>query len=268
MRKQITLYDDQYAFYKETKSKRLLIAFVEFMFEDIEPTDLKWMEKVIRKSLLKRMENQKKKSSAWQLSSWWWRPSEKTSENLKKQSNASSELTSKNNTKTTQQTTKWTTKKQEDKVYISNDIYKEEEKNNKKNDVLFENVWKSYPHISSKIWSIDNAKKWFDKKTDEEKATMVYDALLLKFELRFKLIDYKYIKKCENRMHEYLDVWEEQRKVRLTNLVKYHKQHIQDDKDKVLQRVHDLREAFGEEEIDSLYKSITREWSGIKLHLS
>lgn len=37
MRKQITLYDDQYAFYKELKSEKLLIAFVEYMFEDIEP---------------------------------------------------------------------------------------------------------------------------------------------------------------------------------------------------------------------------------------
>jgi hypothetical protein len=37
IRKSVTFYDDQYEFYKALKSKRLLIAFWEFMFEDIEP---------------------------------------------------------------------------------------------------------------------------------------------------------------------------------------------------------------------------------------
>ena len=37
MRKSIALFDDQYAFYKEFKSEKLLVAFVEYMFEDIEP---------------------------------------------------------------------------------------------------------------------------------------------------------------------------------------------------------------------------------------
>jgi hypothetical protein len=55
MRKSITLFDDQYAFYKELKSEKLLVAFVEFMFEDKEPDGLNNMEKVIRNSLLPRM---------------------------------------------------------------------------------------------------------------------------------------------------------------------------------------------------------------------
>lgn len=37
MRKSITLFDDQYAFYKELKSEKLLVAFVEYMFEDKKP---------------------------------------------------------------------------------------------------------------------------------------------------------------------------------------------------------------------------------------
>jgi hypothetical protein len=41
MRSEIKLFEDQYRFFKDMKSKRLLVAFVEFMFEDIEPTDLK-----------------------------------------------------------------------------------------------------------------------------------------------------------------------------------------------------------------------------------
>lgn len=74
MRKSITLFDDQYAFYKELKSERLLVAFVEYMFEDIEPHDLNSMEQIIRNSLLERMDNWKWKSDAWAKSHWWWRP--------------------------------------------------------------------------------------------------------------------------------------------------------------------------------------------------
>jgi hypothetical protein len=59
MRKSITLFDDQYAFYKELKSEKLLVAFVEYMFEDKEPSGLNNMEKVIRNSLLPRMDKWK-----------------------------------------------------------------------------------------------------------------------------------------------------------------------------------------------------------------
>jgi hypothetical protein len=37
IRKTVTFYDDQYKFFKSFKSEKLLVAFVEFMFEDIEP---------------------------------------------------------------------------------------------------------------------------------------------------------------------------------------------------------------------------------------
>lgn len=76
MRKSITLFDDQYAFYKELKSEKLLVAFVEFMFEDKEPDGLNNMEKVIRNSLLPRMNKWKWKVDAWSKwgskSHWWW----------------------------------------------------------------------------------------------------------------------------------------------------------------------------------------------------
>lgn len=113
MRGSITLFEDQYQFFKELKSKRLLVAFVEFMFEDIEPTWLNWIEKTIFNSLRIRMENQKKKSLAWKQSHWGWRPR-----------NSSSELDTENNRKTTEQTTEQTTNKQEvedkDKVIKEN----------------------------------------------------------------------------------------------------------------------------------------------------
>ena len=98
MRKQITLYDDQYAFYKELKSEKLLVAFVEYMFEDVKPQWLNSLEQTIRNSLVVRMDNLKKKSVAWSKSRWWGRPKKTTditTENKEKKQQ-------KNNTKTTE----------------------------------------------------------------------------------------------------------------------------------------------------------------------
>lgn len=108
MRKQITLYDDQYAFYKELKSEKLLVAFVEYMFEDVEPKWFNSLEQTIRNSLLVRMDNQKKKSKAWAKSKWWW--AKEWNQNAKK-------IT----TKQQQNNNKTTTKQQQDKDILSKD---------------------------------------------------------------------------------------------------------------------------------------------------
>lgn len=86
MRKSITLFDDQYAFYKELKSEKLLVAFVEYSFEDKTPEWLNSMEQIIRNSLLPRMDKWKSKFDAW--SKWgskshgWW--ATKWNQNAKK----------------------------------------------------------------------------------------------------------------------------------------------------------------------------------------
>lgn len=71
------LFDDQYSLYKAFKSKKLLIAFVEFMFEDIEPENLNEKEQSVFNSLRERMINSKQKhdgnSKGWRNSCWWWR---------------------------------------------------------------------------------------------------------------------------------------------------------------------------------------------------
>ena len=36
-RSSVTIYDDQYNFYKAFNSEKLLVSFLEYMFEDIEP---------------------------------------------------------------------------------------------------------------------------------------------------------------------------------------------------------------------------------------
>ena len=124
MRKQITLYDDQYAFYKELKSEKLLVAFVEYMFEDIEPQGFNSLEQTIRNSLVVRMNNLKKKSEAGSRSHGWWRPKKTTDTTTQKQL----QKQQKNNTKTTekQQVKVEDKDKVEDiennKLSISNDI--------------------------------------------------------------------------------------------------------------------------------------------------
>lgn len=61
MRKEIKIFQDQYELCKVFKSKKLLRAFAEFMFEDIEPKNLTEKEQKIFNSFTKRMENFKKK---------------------------------------------------------------------------------------------------------------------------------------------------------------------------------------------------------------
>lgn len=129
MRSEIKLFEDQYRFFKDMKSKRLLVAFVEFMFEDIEPTDLKWLEKTVFESMRKRMENSKKihdgNSKGWSNSRWGWRP-ENTSwelewENKSKTSQKQVDMQVKNNEE-------WSMKYEDIKEKeISKDISKKKE---------------------------------------------------------------------------------------------------------------------------------------------
>ena len=166
MRKQITLYDDQYKFYKTFDSKNLLIAFVEFMFEDIEPTNLNDTEKVLFDSLRLRMNNQKKKSIAWSKSRWWWRPTKQQKNNTE-----TTEKQQKNNTETT--------KKQEDKDNITNvilfknkdkeedkEIHKETDMCNKLHDEWsFDLFWSKYPSKKDK----KKAMQKFNKMNEEKR---------------------------------------------------------------------------------------------------
>lgn len=85
MRSSIMLFDDQWNLVKELKSKKLLWAFCEYMFEDIEPKNLNNLEEILFKSLEKRMQKVKQKhdgnSLGWQNSSKRW-ISSKTSSDL------------------------------------------------------------------------------------------------------------------------------------------------------------------------------------------
>lgn len=119
MRNKITLFQDQYELYKELKSTNLLVAFVEFMFEDKQPKNslLNSLETAIFNSFVDRMEKSKKlydrNSKWWQSSHWWWRPEipvEKPTE------------------KTAKQTTKKQPSKQPKNKEVEVEVYKENKK--------------------------------------------------------------------------------------------------------------------------------------------
>lgn len=119
MRSSIYLFQDQYEFYKELKSENLLVAFVEFMFEDKEPKKLNSLETTIFNSLRNRMENSKalhdRNSKWWKSSHWWWRPR-----------NTSQDLEWENSLKTTKETTKKQPKNKEEEV--EEEVIKENKK--------------------------------------------------------------------------------------------------------------------------------------------
>ena len=165
MRKSITLFDDQYAFYKELKSEKLLVAFVEFMFEDIEPYDLNSMEQTIRNSLLERMNNWKWKSDAWAKSHWWWRP-KKQQDDLQTNNNKTTKKQQKNNKQTTSISIS-RSNKIEDKVKVEDNkknkyldfVYLSEEEHQKLTTQLWPKLTNQLiEKLNNYIWSI-----WKDK---------------------------------------------------------------------------------------------------------
>lgn len=172
IRPSVKLFEDQYNFYKDLKSKRLLIAFVEYMFEDIEPTDLKWVEKTAFNSLRKRMENSKKitdwNRKWWETSHWGWRKGKD-----------SWELEWENKSKTSQ----WTSQEQveqlkknnEEEDNISKDILLEDEVREDWKRCYYWNVWlkdTELERLNKEYWSnvieeyIIRLSEYIDKKWD------------------------------------------------------------------------------------------------------
>lgn len=245
MRGAITLFEDQYSFYKELKSPRLLRAFVEFMFEDIEPTDLKWIEKTAFNSLRIRMENQKKKSYAWTQSHGGGRPG-----------NPSSELDHKNNTKTTQKQQKnnttnnrKTTKKQE-VISISNIL-----PNGNIYTVLFSNYYWKNKWIDEKVCSklLDAQIAQWTTLDEITKSMVLYNC-----ECRIKQ-EFTFVKKFETWIKEYQPTTPEQMDEELYRVVKaFINKKKTDDKfwtsapAKTI--LADLKETFWDEKIKQLRK--------------
>ena len=151
IRNSIKMFDDQYKIVKAFDSQNLLKAFVEYMFEDIEPTYLTEQEKVIFDSLRIRMDNQKKKSESWSKwwsnSHWWWRP--KQAEEKQKQKQNNNQKTNKKQAKNNQ-----VEEEVEDRSKKEEGLFNKEDMCNKlHDDVSFDKFWNLYPNKKDK-------KKW------------------------------------------------------------------------------------------------------------
>ena len=163
IRKSITLYDDQYKFFKAFNSEKLLIAFVEFMFEDIEPQWLNEQEKILFDSLRIRMNNQKKKAVAWAIwwkkSHWWWRPENKQKTTEEQQNNK--QKTSPKQAENKQDKDK---DKEEDKDK-DKEIHEENMCNKLHDDVSFEKFRNLYPNKKDK----KKAQQKFNRMSEDKK---------------------------------------------------------------------------------------------------
>lgn len=251
MREQITMYRDMYEFYKNTKSKRLFVAFAEYLFEWIEPTDLKWIEKTIFNSLKIRMKNQRKKANSWAIwwasSHWWWRPR-----------NTSSELKEK------------TSKKQTEKQA------KNKEDNNT-NVLLLSNIL-SYDNIySAYYWK----RKWIDEWACKKQIDRILKQwttleelhkcmVLYNCECRLKQ-EWYYVMKLETWLNEFQPLTDEEIESWIREIAKIYKLKLNSDPKFQTSSIakdtwNELIGTFGEEKIKWIWRS---EWkSSITLNLS
>lgn len=185
MRKQITLYDDQFKFYETFNSTNLLVAFVEYMFKDKEPDNLNETEQVLFDSLRMRMDNQKKKSDAWSKSHWWWaiewnQNAKKTSKTTTEQQQNDNKTTTHKKSKQQQNNNKTTTKQQQDKV---EDKDKEEDNiinNNNNLSVVSEQSSPEYwnPEVNECLEIIKSFNNWIIN--GSEKKGRQYSSNLIK----------------------------------------------------------------------------------------
>lgn len=259
MRSSITLFDDQYQFFMELKSKRLLVAFVQFMFEDIEPENLNWIEKTIFNSMRNRMENSKKmhdrNSKWWQQSHWWWR-----------KWNTSSGLEWKNSLKTTKGTTKEQPKNKEEEeedIFISNDINVDEKSTTKnENDMLYE----IYP-FRSKWIDRDKCDKLIAKQL-QQWATLEWMAKEMKLEwLELRInqwLSFRYWKKLETWLKEYFE-WMADSEDRLKKLLIEHRKRLENWPNYKKNPRNEICELFWTEYVNKLFME-TKQW--IKLFTS
>ena len=206
MRKSITLFDDQYAFYKELKSEKLLVAFVEYMFEDIEPEWLNNMEQVIWNSLLERMDNWKWKSDAWSKSRWWWRPKKQQWE-LQTNNTETTKKQQKNNKQTTSiSISRSISNKIEDKVkenietnsneLVEQSSISEEHGDKKINDLInlikeqCNNLWIAYDKTKDRYFAkfILTAKEFgeFAEKIWQERMEFALNVLKASMQIKFR----------------------------------------------------------------------------------
>ena len=248
MRSSITLYQDQYKLYK-TGSKKLLIAFVEYMFEWIEP-NLKPSEMAIFDAMRRSMDASTKshdgKVKWWKNSHGW--PNQKWTKN---EPNLDE---------------KWTKNEQKMNENGIWDTKWELESNNSWTTAINYNIILSKDNIySNYYWK----KKWIDEKICDKlidnklkqwiTLNNIYKSMVLyNCECRLKQ-EFTYVKKFETWIREFQVLDDNQLNEQIYMVVKWYRDKKKSDpkfwQSSVSKTIwNDLKQTFGEEKIKSIYK--------------
>lgn len=120
---------------------------------------------------------------------------------------------------------------------------------NTQNKILvpFETFWKEYPH--ARKWKKSESKKYYDKLDSEEVMKQVH---ILKRKIKAWLQDWQFIPACERWIRDFTPINED---VVRQDLVKICKRHLNAWGD-MKQRSLELKETFGEQQINEIVKAI------------
>lgn len=247
MRSSITLFDDQYKLYK-TWSKKLLVAFVEYMFEWIEP-NLKPSEMNIFNSLRDRMDASVKahdgRSKWWKNSHGWpSKKEQKMNEKWTKNEQKTNENAIWNINSGLQTTNSWTTAIKRKNILSYDNIYA---------DYYGKNKWIDNKVCDKLIGVILN--QWYTI-DDIKKCLTIYNC-----ECRIRQ-EYRYVKKLETWLKEFQPLNDEQIDEALWRLAAMYKSKNNSDPKfqnwKIAVTIwNDLVNTFWEEKIREMRK---REW--------
>jgi len=115
------------------------------------------------------------------------------------------------------------------------------------NNVPFETFRAEYPH--ARKWKKSESKKYYDRLNSEEVMKQVH---ILKWKIRAWLQDWQYIPACERWIRDFTPLNEDVVKQDLVRICKWHLDAWWEMKE----RSHELKETFGEEEINKIVKAI------------
>ena len=122
----------------------------------------------------------------------------------------------------------------------------------------FEDFWKDYPH--ARKWKKSESETYFKKNDSDEVRKQVS---IMKWKLRAWLIESKYIPACERWIRDFTPINDDVIKQDLHKICKWHLNAWWDMK----QRSQELKETFGEQQINEIVKAIQQKDSPKNLFL-
>ena len=145
--------------------------------------------------------------------------------------------------------------KSQDIITIDNNI-------NNKEDDLFKQLWSAYPRMNFRASDLNKSKAAWSKKTADEQQEMITDALIYKFEVRYKIADAQYVRKLENWI-DWFSISDWTYDDRLYKIIDIHRRWEQDDTAK--KRLEDLKQAFWKAKVNELWKKWSADNNTMKM---